>query len=508
MQSIFLRRGRDRIDERLRDHTVNRIGPKLESLQEFQKMPAQLVDAFQGVAVGDDRAVSQSRKLRSHSVQALAAFRQERVQIEAEKPSHRGTQAGHVEIGDARQGLKQSDHLLARGHLSQDVQPIADLRPSQFAQVAIQLLDEVRHLAAAHLGQRHRRAVSGDGVVPFMRVTVLAVPHQVFQVVFEVSTPDQVPDLLLQQRHLRRVEQLHLVVFVHQLHQFAQFTVSVGGGHRRRQVVDDDGMGTVLGLRPLAGVIDDERIEQGQIAQERVGVAVRRQADALAGQPFQGAVLAQVDHGIGAPGIAQPAVEGVVVMRWRQVGLMVDGVRVHAVAARRLQGHEDVAEVEAGQGDVVVVDVGLSRRRSPLSDHLTTLSLRKVVEPTAILGGRDAGSGTRQLFGRQQRFVVGTAVDQRVDQGIAIKGQFADGVTGIAHRLQDPQQRGRRVEADGVADLRRLAGRVGEDEGDALVAVRLAPQGGEAQGQARQAADAIGHGGVVDGLRRLGGSVE
>ena len=175
------------------------------------------------------------------------------VEVETEQAGHGGAQAGHVEVGHARQRLEQADHLLALGHLSQDVQAVADLRPGQLAQVAVQFLDQVRHLPAAHLGQRHRRAVGGDGVVPFVGVAVLALLHQIFQIVFQVGLLDQVPDLLLQQRHLRRVEQLDLVILVHQLHQLGQLAVGVGRGHRRRQVVDDDGVAAPLGLRPSPG---------------------------------------------------------------------------------------------------------------------------------------------------------------------------------------------------------------------------------------------------------------
>src|SRR5205809_4949826 len=46
---------------------------------------------------------------------------------------------------------------------------------------------------------------------------------------------------------------------------------------------------------------------------------------------FERAVLAQVDDGIRLPDVTQPAIQGMVVVGRRQVGLMVDGGRVHAV---------------------------------------------------------------------------------------------------------------------------------------------------------------------------------
>ena len=49
-------------------------------------------------------------------------------------------------------------------------------------------------------------------------------------------------------------------------------------------------------------------------------------------------MFAQVDDRIGIPALSvtQPAVKCIIVMRWRQVGNMVDRIWVHAIATRRL----------------------------------------------------------------------------------------------------------------------------------------------------------------------------
>ncbi len=87
------------------------------------------------------------------------------------------------------------------------------------------------------------------------------------QVGVELGFLDQIPDLLLQQRQLVRVQQLHLIVLVHQLGQLRQRAVAVGGGHRRRQVVDDHRVAAALGLRAFARIVDDEGVEQRHVAQ-------------------------------------------------------------------------------------------------------------------------------------------------------------------------------------------------------------------------------------------------
>ena len=177
-----------------------------------------------------------------------------------------------------------------------------------------------------------------------MIVVVVVVMKQAgLQVGIQVGLFNQFPDLLLQQRQFGRIEYFHLIVFIHQLRQLRQRAVSIGGGHRRRQVVDDDGMGAALGLRAFAGIVDNERIKQGQVGQQRIGKTLLGQAHAFARQPFQRAVFAYMDDGVGLPVIFQPAIQRVIMMRRRQIGLVVDRIGIHAVAARRLQYHQSVA---------------------------------------------------------------------------------------------------------------------------------------------------------------------
>ena len=120
------------------------------------------------------------------------------------------------------------------------------------------------------------------------------------QVVVQLRGRDQFPDLRAQHRQLVRVERLHGRVLVQQLFQFGQVAVGVGAGHRRDQVVDDDRVAAPLGLGALAGVVDDERVDQREVAEHGVRRESCGQAESLAGQPFQRAVLAEVDHRVRA----------------------------------------------------------------------------------------------------------------------------------------------------------------------------------------------------------------
>ena len=140
-------------------------------------------------------------------------------------------------------------------------------------------------------------------------------------------------------------------MLVHQLLEFREVAVGIGAGHRRHQVVDDRGVGPALGLGALAGIVDDERVDQRQVAEHRVGRARGGQAQSLAGQPFQRAVLAQMHDGVGTELVRQPPVGREVMVARRQGRVVVDRDRVLAEAARRLDRQHDVAEAQAGQHD-------------------------------------------------------------------------------------------------------------------------------------------------------------
>ena len=83
----------------------------------------------------------------------------------------------------------------------------------------------------------------------------------------------------------------------------------------------------------------------------------------LAWQPLQRAVLADMDERVRAEVVAQPAIQRVITVRRRQIWLVIDQVRIHAVAARRLDRDEHIAEAQPGERDVVVVHIARARRR-------------------------------------------------------------------------------------------------------------------------------------------------
>ena len=488
---VFMRCGK-----RFRQHRFDAGGVEVVQGERGDQMMREFVERLHDVARGDEGAVGKIGERRGHVLYASPKGVEHFIKRQPERGGKGGAQAGRVQVGQAGERQHQIHQVVAFGDAPQNVQAAANVRPGEFAEIAVQVFNEVGHVAPLHFGERDGRAVLGFGGVPFMHVVAVVLPHDERQILVEVGALDEVPNLALDDGQFGGVEHFNLVVFIHQLHEFSEFTVAVGGSDGRGEVVNDDGVGAAFRLCAFAGVVQDEGIDERHISEERIRVAGGGKPHAFAGQPFERAMFAHVDDGVGAPLIAQPAVERVVVVGRRQVGAVVDGVGVHAVAARRLQNHQRVAQIEGGQADVPLVDVGVAGRFAPLAHHLLALRGGQVVEPAAVLLSGNANDGVRELRFGEEGFVVRAAFQQGVDERIAVGGQVVQGVAGVAHGGEQAHERGGRIQPDGVPHFGGFARRVGQHEGDAFVGVRGAAQFRQAQRQPHHTRDAVGFGGV------------
>ena len=332
--------------------------------------------------------------------------------------------AGTLALGLAGDGQHGVDQRLAVGRLAEDVETAADLGVLEGAEVAVDVAD-------------HGAEVVGVG-------------HLVdAEVAGQLAGDEQVPDLAPDRRQLAGVERLDLRVRVEQALEAGGVVVAVGPGHRRREVVDDHGVGAALGLGALAGVVDDERVQQRQVAERGIGDAGRRRPDALARHPLQRPVLAEVDDGVGAVAVLQPAVEREVVVGRRQVGVVIGADRVGAEPAGRLDGDHGVAEVEPGEHEVPVVHRHVAGRRTPRLLHLVPQVGGQGGEPGDVLLDRHPPDRQRLLRIGQPRLVVGQPVGQRGDDRVGDRrpprrrrgptreaGGRLDAVAGVAQRTR------------------------------------------------------------------------
>ncbi len=418
--------------------------------------PAQLLQQVDRVGGRPRRAVHQVRQLH-RNLHRSARLGQQLFLHQPEVRGQRGPQP-RQRVRPSAPHLRGTQHRQDEVHArfadraaAQDVQAVADLHVLDLAQIAVDVHDELVEV-----------------------VVVRLVVH--VQVVVELGGLHQRPDLRPYRRCLRRVQVGDQRVLVEQLLQLGEVPVRVGPRHRRHQVIDDRGVPAPFRLCPLAGVVHDERVDQRQVAEDRVRRAPGAQAQPLARQPLHRAVLAHVHEGVGAEAVLQPAVGRQVVMRRRHVRVVVDRDRVLAEAARRLDHHHDVPEPERGEDDVLPVDVQRPRRLAPRLTHPLPELRVQLLEPRPVVRQRHPRGRRRHLVLRQPLHVVAAGLDEPVDQLVALGGVVGDPVARLPQRVQHPHRRGRGVQPHRVADPRVLRRVGGEDQRQFLLGVRLVPE--------------------------------
>ena len=87
------------------------------------------------------------------------------------------------------------------------MEAVANLRHAQLAQISVEVLDQVRNLVSAHLGQRRGNALGRKLIIPLMLVIPVVAGKHVLEIKIrlQICLLYQFPDLLLQVRELRRI---------------------------------------------------------------------------------------------------------------------------------------------------------------------------------------------------------------------------------------------------------------------------------------------------------------
>ena len=169
-------------------------------------------------------------------------------------------------LGAGRRG--EQAHRLLVGRLAEDVQAVADAELLDVAELGIELGDGLAVGLALH-----QATVGGQSV-----------------------GPGALDDLLFEEDEPPAVEAVGRGIFLDDAFQLGERPVQAGRAERRRQMADGDGTQPPLGLHRLARIVDDEGIDHRHRPQHDLGPAAARQRQRLAGQPFQGAVRAEMDQ--------------------------------------------------------------------------------------------------------------------------------------------------------------------------------------------------------------------
>ena len=290
---------------------------------------------------------------------------------------------------------------------------------------------------------------------------------------------------------------------VQQVVDVRQRRVQPGRRERRRLVAQDHRPAAALGLRGLADVVDDVRVQHRHVAHRQHRVVEHRQPAFLARQPFLRAVGAEVHQRIGAEARACPQVGGQVVVRRNGAGVVVQRtfLVVAAFAARGLWQQAHVAQSQPRHHEdrraAFAQHHGAALRRAPalLQPGLHRGGQR--LQPGVVLRHRQAVGEAVAQQRAQHLLVVGRAV-AGCQQALQLRRQrtFGQGLGAVARSLQRGQraaQAARQVHERGRQVLL-AAGVVPEEDGHVLVGRGLALQAHQVQ--------RLGHHGR--GLRRDG----
>src|SRR6266508_475183 len=286
---------------------------------------------------------------------------------------NRVTNADHSGRVEPDQSQCKVDELIASRHLTQNVQAVADLQIANLAQIAVNVLDEFA------VGRVLRPSL--DAQIPM-----------------QIRSDYGIPDLLLNELQLVRVDALGVGISPEELLQPREFVVSLSLRHRRDQVINDTSVHPPLGLRSFAGVVDNERIEDRQVADGELEITLIGETQTFTRQPFQGPVLAALHYRIGSEDIAQPAVSAKVMMRRDEVATVIDRERVLAETARRLDHHKDISVKLARDVDFIVASKDGPGRRAPFFSERDPTARWKLRKPLLVLAGGVARRGEAHLF--------------------------------------------------------------------------------------------------------------
>ena len=126
---------------------------------------------------------------------------------------------------------------------------------------------------------------------------------------------------------------------------------AVGGSYGTEQrelglindVIDHHPHPAPLGLQPFSHIIHDIGINVGQILNQQFRRIFRGKANFLAGQPFMGAMGADMGHGISLELMFQPEIEGDVLMVGCNGGVVVEFFDILLPAPRWLGGKKNIS---------------------------------------------------------------------------------------------------------------------------------------------------------------------
>ena len=178
-----------------------------------------------------------------------------------------------------------------------------------------------------------------------------------------------VADVAAQPRTSRRIEPVGVGEFVEQNLEPPEPCAAPAALERRGDMPDRHRADAALGLCRFAWIVDDERVDHGQRAGQRLGPAGVRQRDRLARQPFERAVRADMDQRVRAPRL-QPEVEGDVPVTRAARQVMIFFRARGGTPAFGLQRDDALAAGIGGKTKLAFADGRVALRLAPRGEEI------------------------------------------------------------------------------------------------------------------------------------------
>jgi hypothetical protein len=156
-----------------------------------------------------------------------------------------------------------------------------------------------------------------------------------------------------------------LGIFIDQALQLAGVTAKPAVNQWRRQMADGQSGNAALGLRRLARIADDERIDHRQRAGDDFGKAFGGERDGLARQPFQRAMCAHMHERIDLGDVLQPQAERDQRVARRQLRIVIIGAPLRGTSAIGRQRDQKLAEFFHPEAKRSIVHIGIVRGFAP-----------------------------------------------------------------------------------------------------------------------------------------------
>ena len=274
-----------------------------------------------------------------------------------------------------------------------------------------------------------------------------------------------------------RIEPLRLGEFVEQPFELEGRAVRPCGDQRRRQMADRRRADAPLGLRRLAGIVDDERVDDGRRAEHDFGRAALAERDRLPRQPLERAVRAELNDRVDFLFAREPEMKRDIGMARRELEIVVIALARRRVAAVGLHRDDELAEPHEAEPKRAVDQVRVFGGLAPRGDERSPEVRRSRKELGLVFGERQ----------RRLELSFGQRGDQRGRIEIA-----SDVISRGAQGLADGDRARGRIEPNRIAGAPAAGRVIRQHASEALVPWRLAPEIGPAASEFGDKSDAVG----------------